>query len=209
MRVSIILLLLLLSSMAKSQTWDEFFRQKATQKKYLLQQLAALKLYADYVSKGYQIADKGLKTIKGFTKGEFDLHSVFFESLKNVNPALAGNKNIAEILIWQAAIIKGYNSLNRETIKSGNDKSYIESVRSKVLSDCVRDVEDLFAVISSGVLEMKDDERLKRIDKLHSDMRDKYQFTESFVRQVKVLNLQREQEKQNSGASKKLYGITN
>ncbi|MDF3076895.1 MAG: hypothetical protein K0S09_784 [Sphingobacteriaceae bacterium] len=209
MRVSIILLLLLLSSMAKSQTWDEFFRQKATQKKYLLQQLAALKLYADYVSKGYQIADKGLKTIKGFTKGEFDLHSVFFESLKNVNPALAGNKNIEEILIWQAAIIKGYNSLNRETIKSGNDKSYIESVRSKVLSECVRDVDDLFAVISSGVLEMKDDERLKRIDKLHSDMRDKYQFTESFVRQVKVLNLQREQEKQNSGASKKLYGITN
>jgi hypothetical protein len=161
------------------------------------------------VSKGYQIADKGLKTIKGFTKGEFDLHSVFFESLKNVNPALAGNKNIEEILIWQAAIIKGYNSLNRETIKSGNDKSYIESVRSKVLSECVRDVDDLFAVISSGVLEMKDDERLKRIDKLHSDMRDKYQFTESFVRQVKVLNLQREQEKQNSGASKKLYGITN
>lgn len=209
MRVSIILLLLLLSSMAKSQTWDEFFRQKATQKKYLLQQLAALKLYADYVSKGYQIADKGLKTIKGFTKGEFDLHSVFFESLKNVNPALAGNKNIEEILIWQAAIIKGYNSLNRETIKSGNDKSYIESVRSKVLSECVRDVDDLFAVISSGVLEMKDDERLKRIDKLHSDMRDRYQFTESFIRHIKVLNLQREQEKQNSGASKKLYGITN
>lgn len=209
MRVSIILLFILLSSIAKAQTWNEFFRQKATQEKYLLQQLAALKLYADYLSKGYEIADKGLKTIKGFTKGEFDLHSTFFESLKNVNPAVAGNKNIQEILTWQAAIIKGYNSLNRETIKSGNDKSYIESVRSKVLSECVRDVEDLFAVISSGELEMKDDERLKRIDKLHSDMRDKYQFTESFVRQVKVLNLHREQEKQNSTVSKKLYGITN
>lgn len=200
---------MLFSSTAKSQTWDEFFRQKETQKKYLLQQLAALKLYEDYLSKGYEIADKGLKTIKGFTKGEFDLHSAFFESLKNVNPAVAGNKNIKEILTWQAAIIKAYNSLNRETIKSGNDKSYIESVRSKVLSECVRDVEDLFAVISSGELEMKDDERLKRIDNLHSDMRDKYQFTESFIRQVKVLNLQREQEKQNGKVSKKLYGITN
>lgn len=206
MRVSIILLLILLSSMAKSQTWDEFFRQKATQKKYLLQQLAALKLYADYLSKGYEIADKGLKTIKGFTKGEYDQHSAFFESLKNVNPAVAVNKNIAEILTWQAAIIKGYKSLSREAIKSSSDKSYIESVRSKVLSECVRDVEDLFAVISSGELEMKDNERLKRIYKLHSDMRDKYQFTESFVRQVKVLNLHREQEKQNSKVSKKLYG---
>lgn len=209
MRVSIILLLLLLSSMAKSQTWDEFFRQKATQKEYLLQQLAALKLYADYLSKGYQIADKGLKTIKGFTKGEFDLHSVYFESLKTVNPAVAGNKNIAEILIWQAGIIKGFKSINGKAIKSGNDKSYIENVRSKVLSECVRDVEDLFAVISSGELEMKDDERLKRIDKLHSDMRDKYQFTESFISHIKVLNLQREQEKQNSSVSKKIYGITN
>ncbi|WP_374163825.1 hypothetical protein [Arcticibacter sp. MXS-1] len=209
MKASIILLLVLLSSIAKAQTWDEFFRQKATQKKYLLQQLAALKLYTDYLSKGYEIADKGLKTIKRFTKGEFDLHSAFFESLKNVNPTIASNKNIAEILSWQAAIIKRYNSLNREAIKSASDKSYIESVRSKVLSDCVRDVEDLFAVISSGELEMKDDERLKRIDKLHSDMRDKYQFTESFIRQIKVMNLQREQEKQNSAVSKKLYGITN
>ncbi|WP_207428914.1 hypothetical protein [Pedobacter sp. SYSU D00535] len=195
--------------MAKAQTWDEFFRQKETQKKYLLQQLAALKLYADHLSKGYEIADKGLKTIEGFTKGEFDLHSAFFESLKVVKPAVANNKNIREILTWQAVIIKGYNSLNREAIKSGNDKSYIESVRSKVLSDCARDVEDLLAVISSGELEMKDDERLKRIDKLHSDMRDKYQFTESFIRQIKVLNLQREQEKQNSTVSKKIYGITN
>ena len=47
-----------------AQTWAEWFRQKATQKKYLLQQIAALHVYSGYLSKGYSIAKDGLNTIK-------------------------------------------------------------------------------------------------------------------------------------------------
>lgn len=34
------------------QTWDEVFKQKETQKKYLIQQIEAIKMYASYLKKG-------------------------------------------------------------------------------------------------------------------------------------------------------------
>ena len=54
--------LLILSTMVlcadnlSAQTVAEWFRQKATQRKYLLQQIAALHVYSGYLSKGYSIA---------------------------------------------------------------------------------------------------------------------------------------------------------
>lgn len=193
---------------ARAQTWDEFFRQKETQRKYLIQQIAALKVYADYLSKGYDIANKGLKTIKGFTKGEFDLHTDFFNSLKTVNPVVANNKKLQEIVRWQAAIIKTFGSSTVNKTLSPADRNYFESIKSKLLIECSIDADELLLVISSGKLEMKDDERLKRIDKLHLRMQDKFQFTESFISQVKTLALQRKQEEKNAKTSKELYQIT-
>ena len=70
-------MLFLAAGTVEAQTFSEWFRQKKTQKKYLLQQIAALQVYIGYAQKGYRIAKEGLTTIGGFTKGEFDLHSDF------------------------------------------------------------------------------------------------------------------------------------
>jgi len=77
------LMLFLSAGNIHAQTFSEWFRQKKTQKKYLLQQIAALQVYIGYAQKGYRIAKEGLTTIGGFTKGEFDLHSDFINSLSS------------------------------------------------------------------------------------------------------------------------------
>ncbi|MGB4400952.1 MAG: hypothetical protein WBJ10_16380, partial [Daejeonella sp.] len=74
MKAILILFIVSMSGNLMAQTWDEIFKQKETQKKYLVQQLAALKLYAGYLKKGYDIADKGISSIKAFSNGEFKLH---------------------------------------------------------------------------------------------------------------------------------------
>jgi hypothetical protein len=53
-----------------------------------LEQIAALKTYANAAAKGYQATEKGLATIKQIRQGEFDLHTTFFHSLQVVNPAI-------------------------------------------------------------------------------------------------------------------------
>ncbi len=59
----LVLFALLHSSGTKAQTFDEWFRQSATQKKYLLQQIAGLQVYIGYVQKGYSIASLSGKRI--------------------------------------------------------------------------------------------------------------------------------------------------
>ena len=54
----------------QSQVLDEWTNQSATQKKYLVQQIASLKVYIDYLEKGYNITEKGLNTISDLKNGE-------------------------------------------------------------------------------------------------------------------------------------------
>ncbi len=206
MKSLIILILLLVSTGSKAQTWEEFSKQRETQKKYLLQQLAGLKFYVSLLKEGYSTVNKGLKTIKGITKGELDLHTTFFESLKSVNPLVGRNKNVADILALQLSISKHFN-LGSKLHLSRTETQYFESVRSKVLEECLSEIDELLIVISANKLEMKDDERMKRIDKLYESMKDKYQFTQSFVNQTNLLNLQRLQEERNNKASQKIYDL--
>ena len=203
------MLLTAMATVTRAQTWNEVFDQKETQKKYLIQQIAAMKLYAGYLKKGYDIANKGISSIKDMSKGEFDLHQSFFTSLKMVNPAIAGNSKIAQVIAWQMTISKDLFALNSRIKLPPSDKSYIRQVRLKVMKECEQDMEELLLVITQGKLEMKDDERINRLDKVYVSMKDKYQFTQSFSNQVKTLSLQKEQEERNNEASKKLYGFTN
>lgn len=209
MKTLLIILLTAMATVTRAQTWNEVFKQKETQKKYLIQQIAAMKLYAGYLKKGYDIANKGINSIKDISKGEFDLHQSFFTSLKMVNPAIAGNSKIAQVIAWQMTVSKDLLALNSRTELSPSDKSYFRQVRLKVMKECEQDMEELLLVITQGKLEMKDDERIKRLDKVYESMKDKYQFTQSFSNQVKTLSLQKEQEGRNNEASKKLYGFTN
>lgn len=61
-----LLLALLLSGFSgtvQGQTWGEFFQQKKTQKRYLLQQIAALQVFIGQAKKGYDLVGSGLRTI--------------------------------------------------------------------------------------------------------------------------------------------------
>ena len=161
-----LLFLLILVSIAgslKAQTFAEWFQQKKTQKKYLLQQIAALQIYIGYAQKGYQIAKEGLTTIGGFTRGEFNLHADYFNSLKVVNPEIKHYAKVAEIIGLQVKIVQNYNSTYRKlqsTDAFSNDElNYIRSAFSNLLDDCEKTLDELIAVTTDGKLETKDDSK--------------------------------------------------
>lgn len=183
-----------MSGSLKAQTWDEVFKQKETQKKYLVHQLAALKLYASYLKKGYDIADKGISSIKAFSNGEFKLHDEFFGTLKLINPSVAEKARLAEILKFQYDIRQGFNNLRNASGFQLTEKSYFETVRRNLLDECAADLDELLLVITSGELEMHEAERISRIQEIHLRMKDKYAFTASFISRANNLRNQREVE---------------
>lgn len=180
---------------SQGQTFAEFFKQKKTQKKYLLQQIVALQVYLEYAKKGHSIANNGLQTIKGFTNGEFSLHNAFITSLKAVNPLVRNNFKIVEIIETQLRIKKAFGSLKSDTKLSIGNQLYIIDVQDKVFGECGKDLEELLLVITSGKLEMSDRERLRRLDSIYESISDKYAFTLDFTGQVMMLISQTEQER--------------
>lgn len=193
------------------QTFAEWFRQGATQKKYLLQQIAALQVYIGYVQKGYSIAKQGLNTISNIKHGEFNLHKDYFNSLKTVNPEIKSYSKVSDIIALQVNILKIYKEAARQVKQSGSfnvgEIRYINDVFERLRDDCTETIDALIKVTTSGQLEMKDDERLKRIDALYSDMQNKYIFVQSFSNEVNLLAASRIMEQNDIHFIRTLTGI--
>ena len=189
------MLLCCITMQLKAQTWGEIFDQKKTQNEYLLKQIAAFKIYRNYLIKGYQIAQGGLKAISDLKKGEFNLHREFFNSLKTINPVVANNPQIAAIFDLEQGISNSFKTLNFSGLSS-SEIDYINSVKKKVLEESNQDLESLSAILKPDQLEMQDNQRIQRINELHQSMVSKYQFTKTFISGIILLQNQKEKEKQ-------------
>jgi len=192
------------SPAVQAQTFAEWFKQTSTQKKYLLQQIAALQVYTGYLQKGYDIARSGLGTIKNITNGEFDLHSLYINSLKLVNPAIRNDKRVDRILTMQTELLKRFNELDVDVFSADN-RAYVGSVRQTIAVLCGKDLNELELVITSGKVEMKDDERLQRLEQVYQNTLDKYAFTQQFTSEVTLMIIQCRQEQNDTQQLRRYY----
>lgn len=200
--------LLLVGLSANSQG---FFSQKKTKLKYIAQQIAAFQVYAGYVQKGYTIANEGLGLINDIKHGDFDIHNNYFNSLKAVNPSIAGynktedtktaEENIRTVSEGIVQFINNNNNIQEDEIE------YINRVVSGLLNSSEDAMRDLVTITSDGTLEMTDDERISCIDVIHSDMLDKYAFIKYFDRSVKLVSLSREREMNDKNTAESLYNL--
>lgn len=191
---------------ASAQTWNELFKQTKTQKKYLLQQIAALQVYIGYAKKGYDFVGSGIHAVKDITNGEFGLHRNFFASLAAVNPAVKGSTAVAEILDGGLGVISVLKTWKSSGLNAG-DRAFISMVKANLLSECAAELEELLLIITSGKLELKDDERLKRLEVLRASMEDKREFALSFSIDLEQLILQRESEHNSIEQIRRWYEI--
>jgi hypothetical protein len=208
-----VLVLALLGSMQalRAQTWAEWFRQRKTQIKYLVNQIAALKVYTDYLQKAYRITKEGTVFIKAVKRGDFDLHNGYFTSLKTVSPTIKNSSRVASIISDQVSILKIFQNLSHYIDQSGQlsseDKAYVHTVYSNLNMETMKDLDELYLLINSGELEMKDNERILKMDRIYHSMEDKLSFSRSFASQLYVLIQQRMQEKSEAERLRKVYGI--
>ena len=200
-------------SVSNAQKMKEWVNQKKTQVEYLVLQIAANQVYLEYVKKGYRIARDGLNTISSFKRGEVNLHDTFFQSLKTVNPEVKRYVRVAETIDIQKKIVQEYNKLFKVLIASdafsATELDYMRRVFGRLLDDCRLILDELITVTTNGKLEMKDDERMARIDRLFSDMQEKYTFSQSFSGETKAMAAVRLQEKNEVKTSRALHGINN
>jgi hypothetical protein len=86
-----------------------------------------------------------------------------------------------------------------------SDEVHYEDVYQNMLKECDASIDELTVITTAGEAEMKDDERLLRLDKVHDDLQDKYAFTQDFISSTRLLSLERAKEKNQIKVSKNLY----
>src|SRR5690606_18622695 len=97
-KTGLLLVGIMLCGFLHSQTIEEWTQQKQTQIKYLINQVAANKVYLEYIQKGYAIAGKGLSVIGQIKNGNFTLHKDFFNGLLSINPSIKASSKVAGII---------------------------------------------------------------------------------------------------------------
>ena len=198
---TIILLLLTLANSGTcfSQTVAEWTEQKKTQRKYLMQQIAAFQTYLRHLKNGYEIAHKGISTVKNIKNGEWDLHKGYFGSLATVHPAIKNYAKVADIISMQIRIIRQVRALINESrqrkLLNAGEIEYVVKICDHLLSECLKSMEELIMVIACGRLEMKDDERIKMIETIYAAIQEKSVFLMGFGNSITMLSKQRLHEK--------------
>lgn len=206
--ITLMLMLSLLSAQyAHAQTFGEFFNQKKTQKRYLLQQIAALQVYLGYAKKGYLIVGSGLQTVKDITGGEFSLHSAFINSLKSVSPAIRKNVKIAQIIDKHLRIMDAFRLIRADNNLPISIREYIADVKETTFTSALADTQDLLMIITSGKVEMDDAERISRIDRIDESMSQRLGFSIYFLQQVQASIQQAATERQFLNRLKDIYEI--
>jgi hypothetical protein len=208
---AIALACLFIAKLSISQTTKEWTQQKSTQKKYLIQQIAALHTYIGYAKKGYNIASKGINTIRNIKNGDFNLNRDFFGSQKQINPKIKKYARLADLLAYQYRIIKKtkqvISAIQQTSQLTTDEIDYCKKVFDNLLDECVKTIDEVITILTPDEFTMKDDERLKRVDNTYTDMQDKYAFYSSFSNEMGVLIAQRIAEQYEINRSKILNSI--
>ena len=177
----------------------------------MLQQIAALQAYIKVAEKGYTIAEQGLQTIGQIKNGEFNLHSTFYSSLKAVSPTVANMAEVAEIMSLEISLIDQFShklsGYRQNAWLQPAEVSYITQVYTGLVNSGLECITALANLTTGGQLSMTDGERINRIQQMDIDLQRQYRLAQAFTNQTDLLTVQRQQEGNDIGTLKRIYGI--
>lgn len=169
----LLLLLLVLATGARAQTFAEWFRQRETQEAYLLEQLVALRVYRGHTLAGYAYTGLGLEVIGGHQGGEYERHREHFGALDRVSPAVRRYGKVAAILDaqvrLQAEAARTGELLRATGTLSAGEEAYVQRVFARMLEAGTLALGELQDLTTDGTLTLTDAGRLGRIDRIHAE----------------------------------------
>jgi hypothetical protein len=161
--------------------------------------------------KGYKILDKGYTTIKNIAQGNYTLHQLFIDGLMAVNPSIRNYKRIPFIIEYQQLLLQEYKRAYYRFKQDPNFKveemEYLVNVYAFLVDASLRNIDELFLIITATKLSMSDDERMQAIDRIFYDMEDKLLFLKTFNNSTQLLAIQRARARNDAETMRKLYGI--
>lgn len=194
---------------SNAQGIRQWFSQKSTQTEYLIQQIAALKMYGGYLKKGYDVVKGGLNTIGDIKDGHFKLDRIFMDSLKLVSGAVKRDARVKEIIRLQKETATSISACLKMVRKSDYfypaDLEYISGVLNHIGERSNGHITELENILRNGNYQMSDDQRIKRVQWIYQEIKEQFAFVGQFAAELKKLEIQRSRELRDVRVIDKLY----
>lgn len=178
-----------------------------------IEKLSQFKKILSDMKKGYDLLTGGYKMVKDMSEGNFSLHKTFLDALMQVSPTVKNYKRVSDIVNYQIILVKESRSGLNRFLKSGNfsaqEIQYFEKVYGNLLSQSLRNLDELTMVVTADKLRMSDDERLEAVDNIYMEMQDKLLFLRDFNSTSNILALQRAKEAGDAEAAASFYRLKN
>lgn len=175
-----------------------------------VEKLSQFKNILEDMKKGWEVVSKGYQAVKDISEGNFSLHEVFLDGLMLVSPEVKKYHKVADIITAQGLIVSEYRAALKGFRLSGvfkdGELDYFARVYGVLFDQSVANLDALVTVLTASELRMNDDERLKVIDRLFTEVEDQLGFLRSFNRQVVQLKVQRERDKKSIEGMQSMYG---
>jgi hypothetical protein len=208
-KVMAVMAVLCIALGASAQTWDEWFRQKKTQIRYLVEQVSALRMYGSAVKKGYEVANSGLQNIGQLKESDLALHQEHFASLLQVSKGVKDSKVLQRMISLQTAIQRLNTGCRKQLSKEGefttDEKGYFTKVFDNVMKESTAMGQEAVLLTAHGNYQMMDDERLKRLQALLINTEQLYVFLRQFTNCLATMALSRMREQTDAKRLRSLY----
>jgi len=152
-----------------------------------------------------------LDEISDWTQKQKDLYGQYFDELKKVKDIIAYYQRVKDITAKQIALVKTYDQawamVNADKHFSAQEVQYMGTVYSGILSETVKNVDEMMLVVNSFKTQMTDAKRMEIIDHAANKVDKNYNDLQIFTRQNAMLSLQRSHSEAEIAQVKQLYGI--
>jgi hypothetical protein len=204
-RCLVVCLLLVTATVGRASAQSEELQQMILD----ITKLAQFKSILTDMKEGYQILTTGYGQVKSIAEGNFNLHSTFLNSLMAVSPEVRKYGRIADIITDQENLVSEGKAALKQFNAGGHFSAaelvYLNQVFARLLGQSLDNLANLANVITADKLRMSDDERLRMIDHIYADTKEKLVFLRSFNSRVSVLDLQRAKAERDVQMLQKLY----
>lgn len=181
----VIIVLLGFRSEAKCQTFNEWFKQKKTQKRYLIEQIAALQLYLKNLKQGYVVVKKGLNLVGEITGNSYSMDNIYLQSLLQVKTPIKNSELSNSIISLAGRIKKRLNILEERingnnTILAADESGYLKRVTEKAESILSDQMTTAQKALTADEVQMTDAGRIQILKNVKNDLEE----LESFLGQA-------------------------
>jgi hypothetical protein len=176
------------------------------------QKLASLKNILGQMYTGYSVLTKGYGAVKEVAQGNFSLHEAFLDGLYLVSPAVRKYPRVTDIINEQAALITEYKSASgafgRDQHFSRDELVYMMNIYNNLVSQSLKNLDDLSMIVTDSKLRMSDAERLAAIDHIYLESHNQLSYLRRFNDQTAKISWQRAQGTADKQGVKSMYGLT-